>query len=84
MGGAMVAMMCSCSSMSMCAMVCSMIAMVGPVVVTARTIGEYQRWKQEQQVQSCGHLALCGFTDALPPMCAHLYMRGDVKEGGGL
>ena len=84
MGGTMVAMMCSCSAMSMCAMVCSMIAMVGPVVVTARTIGEYQRWKQEQQVQSCGHLALCGFTDALPPMCAHLYMRGDVKEGGGL
>merc|ERR1719278_756937 len=65
MGGTMVAMMCSTSAMSMCAMVRSM-------VVTARTIGEYQRWKQEQQVQSCGHLALCGFTDALPPMCAPL------------
>merc|ERR550525_535758 len=64
MGGAMVGVMCCFSAMSMCAMVCSMIAMVGTMVVTARTIGEYQRWKQEQQVQSCGHLALCGFTDA--------------------
>merc|ERR1719238_1495386 len=50
MGSTMVTMMCSCSAMSMC----SMVAMVGPVVVTARTIGEYQRWKQEQQIQSCG------------------------------
>ena len=28
-------------------------------------------------------LSVWFLTDAPPPMCAHLYMRGDVKEGGG-
>ena len=52
MGSSMVAMVCSSSSMSMVLIVCSMvrpvITMVGTVMVTARTIGKYERGKEEE------------------------------------
>ena len=47
MGSSMVTMMCSSSSMGMILIVCSMVStvipMVASVVVTARTIGKYER-----------------------------------------